>query len=471
MMGRKKRSRAGSAVLTLILTAACAVTVFAEPLSPQRHVELNEEGSFSQNRMRVMYDAILEAADGNAAYIYTPKGEKAADEPITGVNYLENGVYQIAGTKAEDVNNNALMSAEGKILLPFEYALFAWPASDNRSYTQDRFILAYTATDKTDSKDDALFYSTASLISLGPGQDDVMYKGFVQVYDIQKEKFVDNIKLEKVDKNDTVKTVGSSVLIQNEDKTHTLYDADGKKLCDLGSKCIAIGTSLIEKADSGFGYRILDETGKETFKGERTVSEFPSTSGYLEVYESGKYKVLDSSGKEVLQYAPELIYEEFHDLYRIKTAGAEKLVDASGNIVAEGKITKLDTGYFTAEKEDGKLSLIGPAGETAADITSVNYAGLFAKDGSLICMNDGSAFLPYDENDKYRYKLIGEGIVFFEPSNGDSPAVYDLFTGKKLLDDGFSSLYQLGDSFVLEYRTGSDTTYKTYTAVVKDGAE
>ena len=200
MMGRKKRSRAGSAVLTLILTAACAVTVFAEPLSPQRHVELNEEGSFSQNRMRVMYDAILEAADGNAAYIYTPKGEKAADEPITGVNYLENGVYQIAGTKAEDVNNNALMSAEGKILLPFEYALFAWPASDNRSYTQDRFILAYTATDKTDSKDDALFYSTASLISLGPGQDDVMYKGFVQVYDIQKEKFVDNIKLEKVDK-------------------------------------------------------------------------------------------------------------------------------------------------------------------------------------------------------------------------------------------------------------------------------
>ena len=120
MMGRKKRSRAGSAVLTLILTAACAVTVFAEPLSPQRHVELNEEGSFSQNRMRVMYDAILEAADGNAAYIYTPKGEKAADEPITGVNYLENGVYQIAGTKAEDVNNNALMSAEGKILLPFE---------------------------------------------------------------------------------------------------------------------------------------------------------------------------------------------------------------------------------------------------------------------------------------------------------------------------------------------------------------
>lgn len=471
MMGRKKRSRAGSAVLTLILTAACAVTVFAEPLSPQRHVELNEEGSFSQNRMRVMYDAILEAADGNAAYIYTPKGEKAADEPITGVNYLENGVYQIAGTKAEDVNNNALMSAEGKILLPFEYALFAWPASDNRSYTQDRFILAYTATDKTDSKDDALFYSTASLISLGPGQDDVMYKGFVQVYDIQKEKFVDNIKLEKVDKNDTVKTVGSSVLIQNEDKTHTLYDADGKKLCDLGSKCIAIGTSLIEKADSGSGYRILDETGKETFKGEGTVSEFPSTSGYFEVYESGKYKVLDSRGKEVLQYAPELIYEEFHDLYRIKTAGAEKLVDASGNIVAEGKITKLDTGYFTAEKEDGKLSLIGPAGETAADITSVNYAGLFAKDGSLICMNDGSAFLPYDENDKYRYKLIGEGIVFFEPSNGDSPAVYDLFTGKKLLDDGFSSLYQLGDSFVLEYRTGSDTTYKTYTAVVKDGAE
>ena len=53
MMGRKKRSRAGSAVLTLILTAACAVTVFAEPLSPQRHVELNEEGSFSQNRMLI----------------------------------------------------------------------------------------------------------------------------------------------------------------------------------------------------------------------------------------------------------------------------------------------------------------------------------------------------------------------------------------------------------------------------------
>ena len=57
MMGRKKRSRAGSTVLTLILTAACAVTVFAEPLSPQRHVELNEEGSFSQNRMPSCWSA------------------------------------------------------------------------------------------------------------------------------------------------------------------------------------------------------------------------------------------------------------------------------------------------------------------------------------------------------------------------------------------------------------------------------
>lgn len=471
MTERRKLLKPVSAVLAVVLAMACAVTVFAEPYSPQRHVELDEEGSFSQNRLRVMYDAILEAADGNAAYIYTPKGEKATDLPITGVNYLENGVYQIAGAEAEDVNHNALMNEEGKMILPFEYALFAWPSSDNRKYTQDRFILVYTATEKTDSEEEALFYSTASLISLGPGEDDVMYKGFVQVYDIEKEKFLENIRLEKVDKYETVKTVGDSILIQNEDKTHTLYDADGKKICDLGSKCTAIGSSVIERADSGIGYRVLDEDGKETFKGEGTTGEFPSTSCYFEVYDSGKYKVLDASGKEVLQYAPELIYEEDHDLYRIKNAGAEKLVDASGNVVAEGKITGVGSGFFTAEKEDGKLVLVGPAGEIAEDVTLVNYEGLFAKDGSLICFNDGSAFLPYDENNKYNYKLIGEGVLYYEPSDGSDPAIYDLFTGKKLLDDGFSDFHELGDLFVLEYKTGSDTTYKTFDPEVEDGAQ
>ena len=470
MKGEKMLVKAVAAVLAAVLATAGAVTVFAEPYPPQRHVELSEDGSFSRKGMRIMRDAILEAADGNAAYIYTPKGEKASDQPITGVNYLERGVYQLSGTAPEDVNHSALMNDDGKVLLPFEYALFAWPYSDNRSYEQNRFILAYTGTERTESMDDALFYSTDSFVSIGPGEDDVMYKGYVQVYDIQKEKFVDNIRLEKVDKYETVKVVGSSILIQNEDKTHTLYDADGKKICDLGSRCSAIGTSLIEREESESGFRVLDDTGKETYIGEGSFNEFTSSSGYFELYDDGKYKVLDAEGKQVLQYAPEVIYEEDHDLYRVSNVGAEKLVDAEGNFVAEGKISSVGSGYFTAEKEDGGLSLIGPGGEIASGVESVNYGSLFAKDGSLICLNDGTAFLPYNEDEKYYFRVIGEEILYYDPSDGDSPAIYDLFTGKKLVD-GFSELYELGDKFVLEYKTDSETTYKTYSVEVKDGAK
>ena len=73
----------------------------------------------------------------------------------------------------------------------------------------------------------------------------------------------------------------------------------GKKLCDLGSKCIAIGTSLIE------GKQIQDlDTGswmrpeKRLLRARGLSLSFPVPAGILRFMRAGKYKVLDSRGRK-----------------------------------------------------------------------------------------------------------------------------------------------------------------------------
>ena len=464
----KIRTKVLSALLAAVLAAACALPALAAPAAAERHVELEDAGEFESNNIRIMRNALLEPASNNSAYICDSKGQHIADDDIVSVEYLEGGLYEIIKDGGEEVNSASLVSEDGKVLIPFECAFYKWPndSINGSKVIQNRFIIAYTGTEVTENQEEALFYTSESFVTLAPGKDDVLYKGYARIFDTQENKFVGDIKLERLDKYESVHIVGNSILLQNDDKTYTLYDAAGKKLRDFNSRTECSPSAILEKAQSGSGFTIYDDAGKELYSGEGSCSVFKSTSGYFQVYEDGGYKIIDSSGKQVLSEKVDVIYEEDHDLFRVSKDNVKQIMDASGKVLAEteGTIMNTDAGIFEVESGVKEYTLVGPGG-VIADKAKEPRSDIYTVDNSIIAYNDGSAYLTYDDNASYT--VFNGSVLYVDPRNDSAPALYDMYTGKKLLDDGFTNASKVGSRIVLEYDSDAGTRYKTLAIEVK----
>ena len=461
MNAMKTCSKVLSVILACALLIGTALPAFAAPAAGP-HIEIEPAGEFTMDGLRSSYDSFLEVTGNNEAFVYSPKGEKIFEDKIQSVNYLERGLYEYGKAGATDVNSSALADADGNVLVPFECAFYAWPA--NSKDTQNRFILAYTGTEETENSEEALFYTTDSFSAIGgPGKDDVMYKGYARVFDIQEKKFIEGLQFEHVDKYETVNFIGNSILVKNEDETHTLYDAAGKKICDLSKKTEINDKYIIERTDSG-EYKVYDDTGKDLYSSSGMISVPKSSSSYLTAYSDGKYTVIDAEGKTILQTPVEILYSEDKDTFRTKEGSVNKILDASGKALGEteGDCTVLGYGYYALETGVKTYTIVGPEGPTAEDAKQESYT-CYVKDGKVVSFNEGKGYTDYDES--AYYKKLGEYILCVTPSGG-SPAIYDMFTGEKLADDGFKDASLHGDRLVLEYDGG---TYKTYTITITDG--
>lgn len=447
-----------SKIITVFLACTMlicnALPALAAPAAAP-HVKIEPAGEFTRDGIRSIYNSFLEVTGNNEAYAYNPNGEKIFEDKIQSVNYLERGFFEYGKAGAADVNSSALADADGNVLIPFECAFYSWPA--NTTDTQKRFILAYTGTEVTENSDDALFYTTDSLIAIGgPGKDDVMYKGYAKVFDLQEKKFIDGLRFEHIDKYDTVNFIGAAILVQNEDKTYTLYDASGKKIRDMSAKTEFNDKYLVERTDSG-EYKVYDDTGKELFSSDKMITVPKSKSSYLESYSDGKYTVIDAEGSTVLQTPVDILYSEEKNTFRIKEDNVTKILDSSGKVLGqtEGDCTILGYGYYALETGVKTYSFIGPEGLIAENIKQETYT-CYVKDGKLVSYNEGKGFTDYNESASF--KKLGDYILCVTPSGG-SPSLYDQFTGKKLIEDGFTDASLHGDRLVLEYDNG---TYKTY---------
>lgn len=465
----KTRARLLSVVLAAVMVIGSAIPAFAAPAADEYHVELDQVGSFSKEGIETYYNAFLEVVSDNEAYVYDMNGKKIFNETVKSVDYLERGIYQFTKANTTDVNSNALVDADGKVLLPFEAAFYSWPGEyDNK--TQKRFILAYYGTEETDDTSDYLFYTTEDMFAIGePGKDDTLYKGYAKIYDIQNNKFVDGLQFEHIDKYETINIVGNSILVKNEDETYTLYNAEGKKLLDLNSRIDTTDNIIIERSETNSGCRVYDENGTEIFKSGKSIYPLSTSTGnylyYSDYSGSSKYVILDEKGNEILT-SDKNVYEEDCDIFKVKGDGPYIFIDKNGKELGQTEGSTYSAGYgrFFLETGVNTYTLIGPSGTLAEEVTKESY--FYTKDGSIICLNDGTGFLTYDENARYTVKGY---LLFVSPGYGEAGAVYDLFTGKKLVDDGVYEIKELGDRIVLEYHDGPDYTYKTVNVNVVEG--
>lgn len=459
----KTRARLLSVVLAAVMVIGSAIPAFAAPAADEYHVELDQVGSFSKEGIETYYNAFLEVVSDNEAYVYDMNGKKIFTDTVKSLEYLERGMYQFTKANTTDVNSNALVDADGKVLLPFEAAFYSWPY-DNK--IQKRFILAYYGTEETDDTSDYLFYATEDMFATGePGKDDTLYKGYAKIYDIQNNKFVDGLQFEHIDKYETINIVGNSILVKNEDGTYTLYNAEGKKLLALNSNVYTNDNVIIERSQTNSGCRVYDENGTEIFKSGEYLSPLTSTSGYLSYSKSRKTVVVDVKGNEILS-TDNYVYEEDCDIFKTKGDGPYILIDKNGKELGqtEGYCNNAGYGRYFLETGVKTYNLVGPSGTLAEEVSQQN--SFYTKDGSIICLNDGTGFLTYDENARYTVKGY---LLFVSPDYGEAGAVYDLFTGKKLVDDGVYEIKELGGRIVLEYHDGPDYTYKTVNVNVVEG--
>ena len=464
----KKSAKLLSLLLAAVMTAGNVVPAFAAPASGDYHVELEEVGQFTKDGLQVSYDSFVEVTGENAATVYDMKGGKVFSESVKSSEYLEKDMYEYAKSDSSDVNSSALVSADGKVLIPFEYAFYAWPGGSRD--TNRRFILAYYGTEETEKTDEALFYTTDDMIAIGsPGKDDTLYKGYAKIFDIQNEKFVDSMQFEMVDKYETIKIVGNSILVKNEDGSHTLYDADGKKLTDLKGYIETTNSVIIEDSTGGSGSRVYDESGKEIFSSDVRIDTFNSTNNYLYQYKDGKYTVIDSTGKQLFDTQFTSIPTEEYNVFKVTDGDVTTFYDISGKEIGstEGDSWSLGFGRFALQTGVKTFTLIGPSGKIADEIKEEQVGSTYSKDGSIVSYNDGTPYLTIDEN--YNYRKYDQGILVATTYGDGEPGIYDIFTGKKLVDDGFKDVYRLGDRIVLEYRDGADYVYKTYKINVVEG--
>ena len=463
----KTRAKLLSIVLAAVMVIGSAIPAFAAPAEGGYQIELDQAGSFSQEGISIYRNSFLEIKGETEAYVYSKDGKKVFPDAVKNANYLERGMFEFTKADSSDVNANALVSADGDFLIPFEYAFYTWPG-EYHNKTQNRFILAYYGTEETDDDKDYLFYTTEDMIAIGePGKNDTLYKGYAKIYDIQNQRFVSGLEFEHVDKYDTVNIVGNSILIQNPDETHTLYDAEGKKLLDLNSRVDFNENVIIERSETNSGCRVYDDTGKEISKsGESLTPLSSSTSGYLSYYDSGKYVVIDVRGNKIL--TADTVYSENHNTFKTKGDGPYIILDENGSELGrtEGECNDAGYGRYFLETGVKTYTLVGPSGPLAEDVKAETY-NIYSKEGELICLNDGSGFLPYS-SDAY-YRIYSDYILYVDPGNGDDPAIYDMFTGRKLLDDGFSDIDDLGGRIILTYRDGPDYTYKTFDVNITEG--
>lgn len=180
------------------------------------HYELKEVGSFITKDDLLFTDQIplfLER-DENDSRIYTllsHLGEDMIGETCNSYDYFGNGITAIY-RKGTEVPTCKLVNIDtGEVYL----------ADDAVQIEQlnERFYYVVYVTERTENRDECFIYFTDQMLSLGPDEDDVLYKGYSRIYDLEKAQFVGNLQGEIPEH--WVLANGDTVCIA---KSYDLYD-------------------------------------------------------------------------------------------------------------------------------------------------------------------------------------------------------------------------------------------------------
>ena len=340
-------------------------------------------------------------------------------------------VYYLASTD-EGPNHYGLATPDGEVLIDCEAA--AMGGSPN-AYGQFRFLaVAYLGDEVSEPSE-----STVEV-------DGTNYEVSEKVYDLERKAFVEGFELASNDFE--IYNLGDRFAIKSPEgggKT-SLYDEDGNLVWSCSDKYAEVGPDCI--SFSNYPHEsIVDTSGNVTFTaGDGDILSSISTdlgsqqiSAFWAYKESGEenYIIIDKNGKQVVDGSYSNVYGEADGIFEVKLADSEQ----KAVINMAGK----------------QLSIENPWVERVVP-GYVSVGGDLYHGSEMISEGSGSAVRP--SNDRSDILVLSTGkMVYFDRidaldialsagmgSKDANYGVWDLFTGKKIIEANYESIQAAGST-------------------------
>lgn len=422
---------------------------------------LNEIGTIQDTEKKLRIDNGLKIVSNNSYEFYDYLGKDTGKSYIS-IDGLEKedggdleGYYTVA-KDGEYPNIRGLVNMKGEEIIPCEAGII--------KALSDRYLSVVYGTEETSSKNEALFYSYTGFASIsGPEKDDTLYKGYMQVYDLENRKMIPNIKITK--NTEELKACGNSIYWKKDDGTSEIYNAEGNMiLTDKGKNGeIEVHNGLLKLGD-----KIYNDAGEEVADvKENATPQFVSGNTQYILYsknENGKTynTVVDVNGNTIIEKTEKYIssindeivcfseYDGEKYLYGLMTLQGDEIIAPN-----EKNYSYCEEGYWQGSNDYNSYDLISENGVIATNVKLVH---------DLVCLVNGSTKYvvlkgesqTVDLKDEY-VDTLTTALVASEENN--LYGVVDLYTGEQLLGYEYEEIvYESG--YIYAYKGGQWTIFE-----------
>ena len=482
-VGKKKPKRWIIGAILLIGLALAAYFVLTSPANYLQESVTKIKGNDSISMVEVgtiedpaanlqFYDYVTDRFPDENGYFswYTCAGEKVEGIQFKNITYLGNGLYY---GKSGDAGINILsfFTQYGQMLSSQDICMVEWAAGQDEN--NPRYLLLYTADAKTDDKERCLvsFSEDYSYVSAS-SQRDIMYTGTVRIFDVFSMKFVPNLPTITNDKD--VEICKNTIVIKNDDETHTVYDESGNPVNVIYNDLSVYNGYMINRSFNsgagGYTNHILDEQGNRTYTTNHTLMSINRIDPYLKLHvsyeEPEKNKIVDIYGNVILEgYDAADFFGGMFLVYN-KQRNKYGLITPQGKVVLPPKyeyIYETYMGYCVA-KYKGKCTLVNSDGILIGGLSTNPYQLFLQEDESLFVINDRSYDLDVGSS---MVTMLTTGVVKAQSEDTGFWRVYDLFTGEALLPSEYERIQYTADH-LYAYRDGVWAVYEVH--FQRDGA-
>lgn len=423
------------------------------PASGKFHCELTEAGGFDANgSYRVTYDSLVRIDGDKVTFCYYD-GKDADTRTLLNMDYMGWGLYSVT-LEGDNVNTTGLVSADGKVLIPFEAAIIEWPRSHPLN-KQPRYVLVMTGTETTEDQSEALFFVTDRQFAIMANEDDTYFKGTLKVFDLAEGRYVPGLEFSR-GTDTSFNQVGENIMTNLTD-TDTVFAPDGSVVYTAQSSLYCTADYILDRVDNQAV--ILDADGKEISRSDAILNTLDYNSSCFMKYEDSKYTVINSKGETVLGTPWSFIYGESLMRFRVKNDGdtGYSLVAADNTVIAQSdSLYEADSlGFFTFGSS-GDYTLITPDNRIYEGLSGDTDNLFFVKDdSSYLVLNTGeSAALPGSDSDDV---LRG---TFRVRNDSGKYALYDTFTGRELLGFEYDDIDDVNSDYIYAVKDGKAVIYK-----------
>lgn len=385
-------------------------------------------------------------------------GKENAENDFQDIEYFQEGIYEVS--KAADLFTlSGMVKADGTVLIPCEAAVI--------TRLSDRYLKVVYGERETENQEEALFYTHEGIFSLQPSEEDVLYAGYMKVYDLEKEKFIESITI--TSPTVRLETCADKLCITDENGNMKIYNSEGEVICEDASQFRVSGDFFVRRENS---INIVYSSDLERlFETEFSVSGMTGRA-CLSYYnrDTGLYGLLNQSGDIIVEAKYSSIDPVGSEAYKVRMADDKEyygIIEEDGTIVAECEFENIEAGinqYYIGykENEEGEYlyTLIGPDGIIYADSKERFEPSTLLSQREI----NGSEVYFVVEDQDYTLTLdaaekLGVELVSAKNITTGLYGVFELWTGEQILDYAYTDI-QAAYGYLYAYKDGVYTVYQ-----------